>query len=310
VSVLAKTSVGCHFGQLFAGAVVYADDIVLLSPSIKGLMILLRATYDFANFHKLKFNPNKSFCVKFNKSDKDNVTLPNSYIDLGGVQVKWVSKVTHLGNIITHNLDDISHLSHLTADFYVRLNSLFANVGFIHNASLLHDIFGSLCCCFYGSVVCAFQCKQFDSLFVAWQKSIRRIFRLPRATHTRYLPLLADTPHISCTLKHRFVAFASSCLRSKNLFVRTMSLHAIYDCRSLMGGNYSYIASECPLLSRYRLRTGSKAYLASVRTELAQIYVHDVPLWRIGFIKDIMHSLDTSCEGNILYEIYQYLCCN
>jgi hypothetical protein len=310
LSTLAKTSAGCYFGPNFVGAIIYADDIVLLSPSIKGLRTLLNTTYAYASSHKLKFNPTKSFCVKFNKFNNYNVALPNNHIELGGAQVQWVRKVTHLGNILSHNLDDNPHLSHLIADFYVRVNGLLANIGFVRNPSLLHDIFRSLCCCFYGSVLCSFKCRQFGGLCIAWQKAIRRIYRLPRATHTRFLPLLADTPHISCILQHRFLAFAVSCMRSKNLLVRSVAVHALYDCRYHMGGNFTDIACKCPMLSRYMLRVCSKGYLVSVRTELARLYVGDVPLWRIGFIKDLMCYIDSSGEdSNILRELCEYLCC-
>ena len=38
---LADSGVGCHWGHLFAGAVCYADDIVLLAPCPSALRILL-----------------------------------------------------------------------------------------------------------------------------------------------------------------------------------------------------------------------------------------------------------------------------
>ena len=38
---LADSGVGCHWGYLFAGAVCYADDIVLLAPCPSALRILL-----------------------------------------------------------------------------------------------------------------------------------------------------------------------------------------------------------------------------------------------------------------------------
>ena len=38
---LADSGAGCHWGHLFAGAVCYADDIVLLAPCPSALRILL-----------------------------------------------------------------------------------------------------------------------------------------------------------------------------------------------------------------------------------------------------------------------------
>ena len=42
VEYLANSGVGCHCGCLFAGAVAYADDIVLLAPCPSALRIMLQ----------------------------------------------------------------------------------------------------------------------------------------------------------------------------------------------------------------------------------------------------------------------------
>ena len=39
---LARSGVGCHCGCLFAGAICYADDIVLLAPCPSALRIMLQ----------------------------------------------------------------------------------------------------------------------------------------------------------------------------------------------------------------------------------------------------------------------------
>jgi len=38
---LSKAGVGCFIGDCFAGALVYADDIVLIAPSASALRIML-----------------------------------------------------------------------------------------------------------------------------------------------------------------------------------------------------------------------------------------------------------------------------
>ena len=41
ISILRSRGVGCYIGNIFAGALFYADDIAVLAPSIKGLQKLL-----------------------------------------------------------------------------------------------------------------------------------------------------------------------------------------------------------------------------------------------------------------------------
>ena len=50
---LADSGVGCHWGNLFAGAVCYADDIVLLVPCPSALRILLDICSSYADTHGL-----------------------------------------------------------------------------------------------------------------------------------------------------------------------------------------------------------------------------------------------------------------
>ena len=45
----AEPGVGCFIGRLFVGALVYADDIVLLSPTASGMRMLLHLCDVFAN---------------------------------------------------------------------------------------------------------------------------------------------------------------------------------------------------------------------------------------------------------------------
>ena len=48
---LADSGAGCNWGHLFAGAVCYADDIVLLAPCPSALRILLNICSTYASIY-------------------------------------------------------------------------------------------------------------------------------------------------------------------------------------------------------------------------------------------------------------------
>ena len=58
---LGESSVGCYWGGHFAGALCYADDIVLLAPSASALrrMLSICESY-YATSHGLIFDANKT----------------------------------------------------------------------------------------------------------------------------------------------------------------------------------------------------------------------------------------------------------
>ena len=58
--MLRTTGIGCHLGSAYSGAVSYADDIILLCPSVRGLNEMnMQKEYD------ITFNPKKTVSIKF-----------------------------------------------------------------------------------------------------------------------------------------------------------------------------------------------------------------------------------------------------
>jgi len=55
--------VGCHLGYMFVGALAYADDIVLISPTMHGVRLMLRMCDEYASDFDVVFNASKSKCL-------------------------------------------------------------------------------------------------------------------------------------------------------------------------------------------------------------------------------------------------------
>jgi len=58
----------CHVGSVFFGYFIYADDIILLSPSLIGLQAMLHVCACYGNTHDIIFNSKKSVCIAVGKS--------------------------------------------------------------------------------------------------------------------------------------------------------------------------------------------------------------------------------------------------
>ncbi len=57
---LSKSGMGCYMGNKFMGAVLFADDIKLLTPMFKGLKKLVSICEKYAEEYNIKFNGTKS----------------------------------------------------------------------------------------------------------------------------------------------------------------------------------------------------------------------------------------------------------
>ena len=62
---LRRVGVGCHAKSLFIGCLLYADDIILMAPSISGLQKMLNCCSTTSECLKLMSNCNKSCCIRF-----------------------------------------------------------------------------------------------------------------------------------------------------------------------------------------------------------------------------------------------------
>ena len=58
---------GCYWGNIFAGALAYADDLTLLAPSPSALRKLLAICEKSGSVLRLTFNPDKTQCIRFSR---------------------------------------------------------------------------------------------------------------------------------------------------------------------------------------------------------------------------------------------------
>ena len=62
---LEKLKVGCFIGHVYFSCLAYADDIILLAPSLAPMRVMLAFSSLFAYVNDILFNLNKSHCIKF-----------------------------------------------------------------------------------------------------------------------------------------------------------------------------------------------------------------------------------------------------
>ena len=101
---------GCKLGIHSSNVIAYADDIVLLAPSFKGLQLLLDNASEYANDFELRFNNDKSKYMVFRRN-KGRVIASCSLI-IGNKKLEQVEAIKYLGYTLNSNLsnNDLWHL--------------------------------------------------------------------------------------------------------------------------------------------------------------------------------------------------------
>ena len=102
--ILCKTECGCTMGGRMINHLMYADDVVLLSPSAKGLQRLINICAAYGDSHDIKFNHAKTVCMYL--PSKGNCTLNSPLIYLNSQLLSLVPKFKYLGSLITQDNSD------------------------------------------------------------------------------------------------------------------------------------------------------------------------------------------------------------
>ena len=103
--ILRRNKVGCWVSGIYVGALGYADDTLLLSPTKEGLQNMLKVCEDYAEQHNLLFSTNedprrsKTKCLKYQKNQFE--VTP---VHLCGNNLPWVDSGKHLGNILENKI--------------------------------------------------------------------------------------------------------------------------------------------------------------------------------------------------------------
>jgi hypothetical protein len=91
---LEESGLGCYLHGVYAGCILYADDILLLSGSLIKLQLMLDLCYSFGYDNDLTFNAKKSaflaFGVLFEKASGVDMFI-------GGERINWVTECNYLG---------------------------------------------------------------------------------------------------------------------------------------------------------------------------------------------------------------------
>ena len=83
--------IGCFVSSLFIGCLLYADDILLLSPSVAGLQNMLDCCSELANLLSLELNVHK--VALYNKMSNDEI----SAMILCDNSIGWNKTIKYLG---------------------------------------------------------------------------------------------------------------------------------------------------------------------------------------------------------------------
>ena len=259
---------------------VFADDILILSPTRHAAQKLLNICYEFTESVGLQFNKGKCKVITFNL---DSSIEPKLY--LGDTQLECVNTGVHIGNYITNNTDLVL--------FDELINGIAVKTNCIHRVFQSLDytskckLYNSQCCSLYGIELLDLESEQFQRINVQWRKSTRYVMDLNPRTHSRMLPFLIGTPNIDCTIYSRLATFFKKGYFNDNNLVATIFKNSIVNYSSIMCRNINLI------LRKLKLNLNEFLLLSEQNIKKKCMAIgRDDPDWRVGVALDLLGCRD------------------
>jgi hypothetical protein len=228
VSRVKSANAGCYLSFSCCQVFSYADDILLLSPSVAGLQLLVNACELECDSLDMRINVNKSCCVRFGSRFNEPC---NEIISKHGGVIHWANSCRYLGvNLVCGRFFRCS-IDESKSRFFRAFNAVFSKVGHFAPDPVLVSLLRAKCIpiLLYGIESCPLLVRQINSLEFSLTRILMRIFNTNSPLIVKQCQVNFGILPIACQLKIRTAKFLQKYLASQNplciLFVRNATLH-------------------------------------------------------------------------------------
>ena len=135
-------------GHHFVGALGYADDLILLSPTVYGMKTMIKICEVYANDHSILFNGNKSKYLIFGKYKTKYRYDPK--IEVNNEIVPRCKTALHLGHLLDTEKTNESLVEDAIKNFNRSAYGLMSKFGNC-NGITKNKLFHQYCSAMYGS---------------------------------------------------------------------------------------------------------------------------------------------------------------
>jgi Reverse transcriptase (RNA-dependent DNA polymerase) len=166
---------GCTFHGVSVSAIMYADDLVLVSSSVHGMQSMVNVCCNELMGLDLSINFDKSVVLRIGKGC--NKICGN--IQAMGSKIKWVTEAKYLGIYIRSGQKFVCNFDKQKAKFYRSANSIFAKLGNLQNTPVTLHLVQSIALptLTYALEALALTKTQIVSLEHPWSRMFMKLFK-------------------------------------------------------------------------------------------------------------------------------------
>ena len=291
-----ESGFGCYIGNKPANIFSYADDIVILAPTVTSLRYITNLVEEYSTNFSLNFNPNKSFILLYS----NNLSSNDINVFINGQKIDFLTSCKHLGfNIVNNN--QIYDIQSVINDMCIKTNILKSNFHSLSSDSKI-KLFNSHCLSLYGSELWNLENNSLKRLEINWKKCIKCLLGLPMRTRSHLIPHIVGTPSIFKIIENRQINFIKKGLNEGSEFTKFIFKNALLYNRSYLTRNVNKILIGNNL-TYLDIFSGNRVRFKTVCEEN----------WRVQLIEDLMHKRDFKLYDDfnaMEIDIFlKYICC-
>ena len=224
VGKVQSLNVGCYINNVFVGVFLYADDILLIAPSVYALQAMLSMCEQELIHIDMRLNSKKSVCIRFgNRFDKSCAPI----VACDGLELSWVNTCRYLGIYFASSRQFKCSFDSCKKSFYKSFNAVFGKIGRLASEDVTLSLIKAKCIpqVLYGIEACPISKRDKSSLDFTLTRVLMKIFCTKSLTVVKQCQFYFNLFPITYLMDIRTAKFLNKFALSDNdicsLFVHT-----------------------------------------------------------------------------------------
>lgn len=174
ITDMSSSGIGCHIKFVPLNVFLFADDLLIVAPSITSLQLLVDRCICILRNMDMKVNAGKSCCLRVGPGSQQ----PTAQIIIDGSPISWSDSLRYLGITFSSGRSLRCELHQKKAKFFGSINGVFSRIGTKSSPHVLLSLIFSKCVpiIFYGLESLSLTKAQLDNLTYVYNASFVKIF--------------------------------------------------------------------------------------------------------------------------------------
>lgn len=220
-----ERSLGCYIDWQCVTILLYADDIIIIAPTVMSLQKLLSVVEQELHYLDMAINAMKSHCMRIGPHCDANCA---SIVTRDGLEIAWTDCICYLGVYLVAGKNFKCSFSNGKKSFYRAFNGIFGKIGRIASEEVIIQLVKSKCipAMLYGLDVCPINKSQINSLQFAITGTFMKLFRVKNKEEAQEYMCYFGFPTVEAQIHKRKCKFLSNICYNNNSLCKLFSQKA------------------------------------------------------------------------------------